>query len=323
MIAPVASYCISLLLVAIMLRFKRVLPQDHPNHRSLHETPIPRSGGVGILLGVAFGWVMDWPSPLLPMLGLALTLGALSLLDDFRGLSVALRFGTQVAVAALLIGSWPAMPGDWIGSALAVLTLVWMSNLYNFMDGSDGLAGGMALFGFGFYALAAWESGASSLAVAAASVSAASAGFLMFNFHPARIFMGDAGSIPLGFLAAALGMMGWQDGLWPLAFPLLVFSPFIVDASVTLAKRLLRGEKFWQAHRGHYYQRLIRLGLGHRNTALVEYALMLACGGSALCLLGASAGAQITVVLAWAVVYGFILSCVDKAWARQASENRP
>ena len=308
------------MLIALMLRMKQALPMDLPNQRSLHEMPVPRTGGAGIMAGVAFGWAIAWTAPLLPLLGLALLLSALSLLDDFRGLSASLRFCIHILTAALSVGLGPALPGGYIGAAVAVLALVWMTNLYNFMDGSNGLAGGMALFGFGFYAIAAWLAGASSLSAAAACVAAAAGGFLFFNFGTARIFMGDTGSIPLGFLAAALGLAGWQEGLWPLAFPLLVFSPFIVDASVTLLKRLWRGEKVWQAHREHYYQRLIRLGMGHRNTALAEYGLMLACGGSALLSLDAPYPIQIALGMAWLALYGFILVRVDQAWDRHCKE---
>ena len=115
--------------------------------------------------------------------------------------------------------------------------------------------------------------------------------------------MGDAGSIPLGFLSAALGILGWRAGHWPLWFPLLVFSPFVVDASLTLARRVLRGERFWQAHRSHYYQRLVQLGWGHRNTALAEYALMAACGGLALWALGQTPAAQWMAVGTAVVAY--------------------
>ncbi|MDH2915331.1 MAG: glycosyl transferase family 4, partial [Gallionella sp.] len=96
------------------------------------------------------------------------------------------------------------------------------------------------------------------------------------------IFMGDAGSISLGFLAVAMGVWGVQKGNWTVWFPLLVFSPFIVDATVTLVKRSLRGAKITEAHREHYYQRAIQLGVGHRNVALFEYGLMLISGGLAL-----------------------------------------
>ena len=99
--------------------------------------------------------------------------------------------------------------------------------------------------------------------------------FLLFNFSPSKIFMGDIGSISLGFLSGAMGIIGWQKELWALWFPLLIFSPFIIDATITLLKRVSRKEKFWKAHREHYYQRLILLGWSHKKTALISYLVMI------------------------------------------------
>ncbi len=126
--------------------------------------------------------------------------------------------------------------------------------------------------------------------------------------------MGDAGSIPLGFLAAGMGLWGWQQGYWAVWFPLLVFSPFIVDASVTLAKRTLRGVKITEAHREHYYQRLIQMGWGHRNVALLEYALMLAAGVSAL--VSVREAFPALTFLVWGVIYALLMMAVDIAWKR-------
>src|SRR6185436_356022 len=95
-------------------------------------------------------------------------------------------------------------------------------------------------------------------------------------------FLGDVGSIPLGFLAGGLGLLGWRNDLWPLWFPLLVFGPFIGDATLTLVRRLLRRERVWHAHREHYYQRMVRMGFGHRGTAWTAYAVMALCAGAAL-----------------------------------------
>ncbi|HSB49205.1 MAG TPA: glycosyl transferase, partial [Burkholderiales bacterium] len=192
------------------------------------------------------------------------------------------------------------------------------ANLYNFMDGSDGLAGGMALIGFSFYGAAAWFAGSTEFALVNFSIAAAAAAFLVFNFHPARIFLGDAGSVPLGFFAAALGLIGWLQHDWTWWFPILVFSPFVVDASVTLARRLLQREKVWQAHRDHYYQRLVQLGWGHRKTALAEYALMLACGVAALAALAAPAATQAGLLAAAAAVYLGMLAAIERAWHRRA-----
>ncbi len=191
-----------------------------------------------------------------------------------------------------------------------------MTNLFNFMDGSDGLAGGMAVLGFGAYAIAANAGGAVWLATVCVAVAAASFAFLLFNFHPAKIFMGDSGSIPLGFLAGAVGVAGWQAGVWALWFPLLVFSPFVVDATLTLAKRLFHREKVWQAHREHYYQRLVRMGLGHRKTALAGYLLMLACATVALGARNSSPILEVFLLVVSAACYAGLALWIDSLWAR-------
>ena len=197
-----------------------------------------------------------------------------------------------------------------------LLFVVWMTNLYNFMDGSDGLAGGMALFGFSCYGVGAWLAGNELFALLNFSVAAAALVFLFFNFHPAKVFMGDAGSIPLGFMAAVLGVWGWQQGYWPFWFPPLVFSPFVADATVTLFKRARRGEKLSQAHRSHYYQRLVQMGCGHRNTALAEYGLMLLAGASALWGTSLHYAGQGSLLLAWSMVYLALMWRIDKRWQK-------
>jgi UDP-GlcNAc:undecaprenyl-phosphate/decaprenyl-phosphate GlcNAc-1-phosphate transferase len=189
-----------------------------------------------------------------------------------------------------------------------------MCNLYNFMDGSDGLAGGMTLFGFLAYAAASGLAGSTQFALLNLAVAAAAAGFLLHNFHPARIFLGDAGSVPLGFLAAAFGIIGWLQRDWAWWFPLLVFSPFIVDASVTLARRLLSGARVWEAHRDHYYQRLVQLGLGHRGTALAEYLLMAACGLAALAALTLAPDARRLVLAGAGALYIAVIVLIERAW---------
>ena len=210
-----------------------------------------------------------------------------------------------------------------LGPYLVVLLLAvaWYENLYNFMDGSDGLAGGMAVIGFGAYALAAQISGAQPLATVSAMLAAASAAFLTKNFHPARIFLGDVGSVPLGFLAAVLGLVGWNDGLWPLWFPVLVFAPFVCDATLTLLKRLLRRERVWQAHREHYYQRLVRMGFGHRGAAYIEYTAMLGCAAAALSARDAAEGVQVVTLVAATAALVTIAVWIDVRWARHRRQS--
>jgi UDP-N-acetylmuramyl pentapeptide phosphotransferase/UDP-N-acetylglucosamine-1-phosphate transferase len=157
--------------------------------------------------------------------------------------------------------------------------------------------------------------------MACAAVAGAAAGFLLFNFHPARIFLGDAGSIPLGFLAGALGYWGWRDDVWPIWFPAVVFSPFIGDASITLLKRMVRGEKFWRAHREHYYQRMVQSGLGHAFTARIWYLFMVAGIMIAKWAMGYAPVQQWLLVVIWAVVLVVAGVCVDLRWRRHLSRS--
>ena len=316
-VMPLAAFVTCWLLLAWLLRRGR-LPMDHPNERSLHVTPTPRIGGLGIMAGVSVAAVWLADAALLPVVLGAFALAAVSVLDDVRGLPVRVRFLAHFVAAvgcllALGVTGWALLAGT--------LAVVWMTNLYNFMDGSDGLAGGMAAIGFGALALAAWLGGAPGLAVFCAAIAAAALAFLRFNFPPARVFMGDAGSIPLGFLAAALGILGAQQDVWPWLFPLLVFSPFIVDASVTLARRGLRGEKIWRAHRSHYYQRVVLLGASHRQLAWAAYALMLAGAALAFALLVLPQHMAWLLVL-WAATYLLIFLTIDRRWRQSRNEPK-
>jgi UDP-N-acetylmuramyl pentapeptide phosphotransferase/UDP-N-acetylglucosamine-1-phosphate transferase len=146
---------------------------------------------------------------------------------------------------------------------------------------------------------------------------AAAFAFLLFNFHPARLFMGDAGSVPLGFLAGALGVIGWRDGVWPLWFPVLVFAPFVGDATLTLLRRLLRRERIWQAHKDHYYQRLVRMEFGHRGTAWIEYGAMAGCAALALPARDAAPATQLAALAIAVLALGALAVWVDLRWARR------
>jgi UDP-N-acetylmuramyl pentapeptide phosphotransferase/UDP-N-acetylglucosamine-1-phosphate transferase len=311
------SAATTLLLIAWMLKHPSTkLILDHPNPRSLHSAPVPRTGGVAVMLGVFVGALVllpEWEWAIL----IASVLALISFLDDRHELPIVIRFAAHLLAAAIFVATvLPNLPV--FAQIIGAIAIVWMTNLYNFMDGSDGLAGGMALIGFGAYAVAASFQGEPEFALLSACVAAAAAAFLVFNFHPAKIFLGDAGSIPLGFLAAAFGLTGWSRGWWPLWFPLVVFSPFIIDASVTLLKRLARGEKVWQAHHSHYYQRLVRMGWGHRRTAIAEYGIMLCATASALwAAIEFDTAAQTALLVAWLCLYGIIMMLIDYRWSRR------
>ena len=288
---------------------------DVPNERSLHAVVTPRVGGLGLLAGAlpVAAWFAD--TPVAVVLACAFLLAVVSAADDRHSLPIAVRLPAHVAAAAvaILAIAAPSTARDAIGlveAAVALAAIVWMTNLYNFMDGSDGLAGGMTLIGFGALAIAAGEARQWPLAAACAAIACASLGFLAHNFPPARVFMGDAGSVPLGFLAGALGLHGVLSGAWPLALPVVAFSPFIADASVTLARRVARGEPFWRAHRSHYYQRLVLSGWPPRRLALAAYALMLVAAASALMLRASSPNMQLAIIAAWTALYAALFLAI-------------
>jgi len=318
--APLTAFAAALFAVWRLSRLSTTI-LDHPNPRSLHEAPLPRTGGLGLHAGAQLALAI-----LAPNLPAALWAGFIVLLlvsfwDDVRGIPAAARLAAHLAVCALFVAAVLPREYGMLPAAAAALAIAWMANLYNFMDGSDGLAGGMALIGFSIYGAAAWLAGSSEFALVNFCIAAAAAAFLVFNFHPARIFLGDAGSVPLGFLAAALGLVGWLQGDWTGWFPVLVFAPFIVDASVTLARRCLRREKVWQAHREHFYQKLVRLGWGHRRTALAEYALMAASGVLALAALALPAGLQAVLLAGAAGAYLLIMVSIERAWRTRLMRN--
>lgn len=306
-----AAFLIALGILALMERRLLSVPFDQPNTRSLHTKPVPRGGGIAIWLG----WLATlWWQPidqawLIPLLLLI----AISYLEDRRGLTVHLRLVLHILAAVWL--TWFVTMGQNLVMQLAIaLALVWMLNLYNFMDGSDGLAGGMTLFGFSAYALAAFLEGDRDFALLNLCLVFSGLAFLLYNFHPARIFMGDTGSVPIGFLAGAFGLIGWHKGLWSYLFPILVFLPFIADATITLFRRLLKGEKIWRPHRDHYYQRLVQLGYGHRGTAYIYYVLMLATGATAV---ATHRSVALTSLGVWLAILAVLYLVVDRRWKHE------
>ena len=297
---------------------------DVPNERSLHSAVTPRVGGLGLIAGAlpVAAWVAD--SPVAILLACAAALALVSVADDVHSLPIAVRLPAHAAAAAIAVLSIaaPSAAHEGLGvveAAIALIAIVWMTNLYNFMDGSDGLAGGMTLIGFGAMSVAAAAARQWPLALACAAIASASAGFLAHNLPPARVFMGDAGSIPLGFLAGALGLHGALSGAWPLAFAVLVFSPFIADATVTLARRVLRGEPFWRAHRSHYYQRLALAGWPPRRLAWSAYLLMLLAALAALALAWAEPKIQFAIIAGWVLVYLVLHIAIERCTRRPAS----
>jgi UDP-GlcNAc:undecaprenyl-phosphate GlcNAc-1-phosphate transferase len=282
-ISGIASAVVTFVALALMLRSRlgsRLL--DRPNHRSMHLTPTPRIGGLAIVAGVASASLVFWPSlqfELQIALGASVLLVLISVIDDLRGVGILPRLAVHLACAAALL-TGKDIPAAW--AIITILAVVWSANLFNFMDGLDSLAGGMAAIGFAVFAIVLFAAGHLGAAIVAISLAAAAIAFLFFNSPPARVFMGDAGSIPIGFLAAAFGLYGIVHDVWSLAFPLTIFLAFWFDATWTLICRLYKGQKPWQAHREHFYQRMAGAGLSHRAVAGRYHLLMAICSAAAL-----------------------------------------
>jgi UDP-N-acetylmuramyl pentapeptide phosphotransferase/UDP-N-acetylglucosamine-1-phosphate transferase len=290
---------------------------DHPNERSLHQTPVPRLGGVAICAGL-IGAAFFSRTMLIGVVGIyhvvaVSVLLAVALLDDQKGLHPLWRFLAQAIAASLLVWGdhvyfyteWMPYIWPWIG----VLLLMWSINLFNFMDGMDGFAGSMGVVGFAALAVLGAISGQYGFAGMCAIVSAACAGFLCFNFPPARLFMGDSGSTALGLAMGVFSVQGWMLHIYPWWVPAIIFSPFWVDATWTLVKRLLRGEKVWQAHRQHFYQRWVLAGYSHRRVAGLNSLLMLVCAISVIVWHAASqAYSEVGLPIVWIAGYSIILA---------------
>jgi Fuc2NAc and GlcNAc transferase len=289
----IVAFTVAIITTGLMRRFAQQRNLiDVPNERSSHASPTPRGGGVGIVTAFFAAAV------LLSILGLvdAKTIGALFIgggaiavvgfVDDRWQLRASVRFSVHLAGAlcvVILLGGisqdalarW-GLHGTWIGDLIAVLVMVWATNLFNFMDGIDGIAGSEAVFVSGAGALLNWyQGGAPGLTAAMLCLAAASLGFLRWNWPPARIFMGDIGSGFLGFTLAVLGLGANQVGTIPFEAWGILGGFFFVDATITLLRRVVRGDQWFEAHRIHAYQQLARRWKAHLPVTLSVSAINL------------------------------------------------
>jgi UDP-GlcNAc:undecaprenyl-phosphate GlcNAc-1-phosphate transferase len=310
---------------------------DAPNARSSHAMPTPRGGGIGIVAATLCGWLLFWNAGFAsrsagaPEFGLAVgaTIVAFAgLLDDRRAQPASIKLGAQVlaTLVALVCGltiDRVALPGlgpvelGVLAWPLTALWIVGLTNAFNFMDGLDGLAASTATIAAAALALVAQASGNGPIAALAWSLAAGSAGFLLLNRPPARIFMGDVGSQFLGFAFAGIGVLmagRIGDGGGALLVPLLLFH-FLFDTALTAWRRARRGERLWQAHREHLYQRLNRTGLGHG-------AVTLCVGAAALAQAALAYMARDADAIWRALGIGFALQLAYATWVARREATR-
>ena len=261
---------------------------DHPNERSSHETPTPRGAGLAVIGVVLAVWVLvallnGGLSLYWPVFLAALAIAAISWRDDLAGLGALPRLAAQVIAVAVGMTALPVSgPGDglifqgllpaYLDTAVAALGWLWFVNLFNFMDGIDGISGVETVaIGAGLSLIALIGGMVSGAGLYGLIIAAAALGYLPWNWQPARIFLGDVGSVPLGYLLGWLLLGAAAEGFWAAALLLPLY--YLADATLTLLSRLRRREPIWRAHAKHYYQRAIRRGLSHGQVVRVIMAL--------------------------------------------------
>lgn len=253
---------------------------------------------------------------ILSILPFALLITAVAFVDDIVSISALFRLLIQIIVAIIITLSGLTLntltlPGldisisPVIGVPLTVIFIVWIVNLYNFMDGMDGFSGGMAVIGFGTFAILSYMKGDMGFALSNLIIVVAALGFLVFNLPPSKIFLGDVGSTLFGMFVALFILWADVNEIFSAWLGVIVFLPFILDSTVTLGKRVFRGEKIWVAHRSHYYQRLVLSGFGHKKTLVFEYIWMIICSLVSIVLFRIE-----TTLMQISLLIVFTLSCI-------------
>jgi UDP-N-acetylmuramyl pentapeptide phosphotransferase/UDP-N-acetylglucosamine-1-phosphate transferase len=256
---------------------------DHPVERSSHDRPVPKGGGAAVVSALLIVWVgLSAAGAALPevllIACLAFALAALSGLNDIADLPALPRLAAHLLIAGLGLLALPdrghllqGLAPEAVDDAVTVLAWTWFLNLFNFMDGIDGLAAAeTATIGFGLAIVAALTGVASAGYLAlAVTLAAAALGFLPWNWHPARVFLGDVGSVPLGFVTGWLLLLLAERGYWAPALVLPLY--YLADATITLLLRLAQGEPVWRAHKSHFYQRALAPDGNH--AAVLRYIL--------------------------------------------------
>lgn len=326
----VALFCVSVCVTYLALRLRIV---DVPNHRSSHRVPTPSTGGIGIVatffVGLAVVWLVSDQARqsgfhLAGFAAAALGIAFVGFLDDLGRLKTfRIKLAAQILAAIALLAfdivftrfSLPVLGAielGWIGYPLTVIWLVALTNMFNFMDGLNGLAGGTAVIAAGFLCAVTFVEGSFFVYVLCYIMAASSAGFLVFNFPRARLFMGDVGSQFVGFSFAAFAVLAAEIDTSRTSFlvvPLLFFN-FIFDTVFTLIRRAAAGRNITQAHREHLYQLMNRLGVSHVRVSLFHHGVCAAQGVGALVLIELGPDSRALVFLPFLLFQGVYAAMV-------------
>jgi len=288
-ISFIMSFIISLITIKISIKFlTKIRTIDIPNERSSHSIPTPKGAGIGIIATLLIVYYTFFPLTDFWFIGSIIIMTILSFINDNKQISIIIRLAVQMILTLLILNLWPPLQNIiflkniipyWLENIIVVLLIIWLINLFNFMDGIDGISGTQCIIiGAGVGASLFLSQEEYKLEQLFAGFMAGSClAFLFWNWNPAKVFLGDSGSIPLGFINAILILLLCKNGLWYVA--IIINNYYLFDSSITLLKRIKMKKKPWKAHKEHFYQKAIQNGYNHSEVCkiIAAHGILLIC----------------------------------------------
>jgi UDP-GlcNAc:undecaprenyl-phosphate/decaprenyl-phosphate GlcNAc-1-phosphate transferase len=299
---------------------------DKPNHRKVHEKIMPRMGGLAIFIGVTVGYLV---SGLQNEKVTAITVGGilitiLGILDDKYELSAKVKFSGQILVALMIVSTgltidFISIPFvvekfylGWLSFPITVLWIVGITNAINLIDGLDGLAAGISSIGIATIAIMAGLAGKELILLLSIIILGSTIGFLFYNFHPAKIFMGDTGALFLGYSISILSLLGLYKSVTLFSFliPIIILGVPIFDTATAIIRRLVHKKPISAPDKSHLHHRILAMGLSHRNTVLAIYALGVLFSISAIMLSSVTMWGALLIIFGLSIIIHFIVESV-------------
>ena len=288
-ISFIMSFIVSLVTIkASIILLKKTRTIDIPNERSSHSIPTPKGAGLGIIATLLIVYYTFFPLTDFWFIGSIVILAVLSFINDNKQISIIIRLIIQMVLTIIILNLWPPLQQTmllsniipfWLGNIIIILIVIWLINLFNFMDGIDGISGTQCIIiGVGVGVSIMFSQEEYKLEQLFAGFMAGSClAFLVWNWSPAKVFLGDAGSIPLGFINAILILLLCKNGLWYVA--IIINNYYFFDASITLLRRIRMKQKPWKAHKEHFYQKAIQNGYSHSEVCkiIAIHGIVLIC----------------------------------------------
>jgi UDP-N-acetylmuramyl pentapeptide phosphotransferase/UDP-N-acetylglucosamine-1-phosphate transferase len=275
----IMSFIISLVTIKTTIQFlKKTKTIDIPNERSSHIIPTPKGAGLGVIATLLIVYYTFFPLTDFWLMSSILIITTISFLNDNKQVSIIIRLIIQMVLTIIVLNFWPPLKDMilfnnivpiWLEYILTFLLIIWVMNLFNFMDGIDGISGTQCIIigvGVGLSLFLSQEEYKLEQ-ILAGFMAGSSLAFLLWNWYPAKVFLGDAGSIPLGFINAILILLLCKNDLWYVA--IIINNYYFFDASITLLRRIKMKKKPWKAHKEHFYQKAILNGYSHSEVCKI------------------------------------------------------